>query len=319
MGNVLKKYDVISETWQTVGGAVTGDTLPIGSMLPYGNANPPAGWLVCDGSAISRTTYADLFSVIGTNYGEGDSTTTFNLPNKKGRVSAGYDSTNSKFNVVGKKLGEETHRLTLAELPQNIYLPYGQSGTTGKAAISNNVVYTNSDYQGQTAITCGGNGDSHNNIQPTEVDNWIIKAFQSSGVIANVAKIKTNSDNDVYSCNYINEKTDGSVLYEDETGINTTVNLNESVANYKYIDIFFRDDNNIYDTKRFFVKNGAWYTLQITQFEEASSNVVIRGKNIQLNADKIYNGKYCAVVLNASGNMLYWNNNIYICKVIGYK
>ena len=43
MGNVLKKYDIISETWQTVGGAVTGDTLPIGAMLPYGNTDPPAG------------------------------------------------------------------------------------------------------------------------------------------------------------------------------------------------------------------------------------------------------------------------------------
>ena len=182
-------------------------------------------------------------------------------------------------------------------------------------------LYTLNNEQGYPIgelVAAGGN-QPHNNIQPTEVDNWIIKAFQSSGVIANVAKIKTNSDNDTYSCDYINEKTDGNVLYEDETGINTTVNLNESVANYKYIDIFFRDDNNIYDTKRFFVKNGAWYTLQITQFEEASSNVIIRGKNIQLNADKIYNGKYCAVLLSASGNTLYWNNNIYICKVIGYK
>ena len=134
----------------------------------------------------------------------------------------------------------------------------------------------------------------------------------------NVKTTKTDSDTDVYSCNYLN-KFDGVILYEDETGINTTVNLKESVANYKYIDIFFRDDNNIYDTKRFLVKNGAWYTLQITQYNEDSSNVIIRGKNIQLNADKIYNGKYCAVLLSASGNTLYWNNNIYICKVIGYK
>ena len=65
----------------------------------------------------------------------------------------------------------------------------------------------------------------------------------------NVKTSQTNSDTDVYSCNYVN-KFDGVILYEDETGINTTVNLNESVANYKYIDIFFRDDNNIYDTKR---------------------------------------------------------------------
>ena len=215
----------------------TSDTLPIGTQVAYGGTVPPTGWLICDGSAVSRTTYAELFKVIGTSYGEGDGSTTFNLPN---------------------------------------------------------------------------------NIQPTEVDNWIIKAFQSIGVVGKVVNTKTNSDKDTYSCNYIN-KFDGVILYEDETGINTTVNLKESVANYKYIDIFFRDDNNIYDTKRFFVKNGAWYTLQITQYNEDSSNVIIRGKNIQLNADKIYNGKYCAVLLSSSGNTLYWNNNIYICKVIGYK
>ena len=60
----------------------------VGTIKGYNGATPPSGWLFCDGSAVSRTTYADLFAVIGTNYGAGDGTTTFNLPNWKSVVSA---------------------------------------------------------------------------------------------------------------------------------------------------------------------------------------------------------------------------------------
>ena len=54
---------------------------PTGSVIIWSTASAPAGYLICDGSAISRTTYANLFSVIGTTYGDGDGNTTFNLPN----------------------------------------------------------------------------------------------------------------------------------------------------------------------------------------------------------------------------------------------
>lgn len=53
---------------------------PLGAIIPYGGATIPEGWLECDGSAVSRTTYADLFAVIGTKFGPGDGSTTFNLP-----------------------------------------------------------------------------------------------------------------------------------------------------------------------------------------------------------------------------------------------
>ena len=53
---------------------------PIGAIVPYGGDTAPTGYLLCDGSAVSRTTYADLFAVIGTKYGSGDGSTTFNLP-----------------------------------------------------------------------------------------------------------------------------------------------------------------------------------------------------------------------------------------------
>jgi microcystin-dependent protein len=56
------------------------DTFPIGATTTYGGTTLPAGWLVCDGSAVSRTVYQALFNVIGTTYGEGDGSTTFNLP-----------------------------------------------------------------------------------------------------------------------------------------------------------------------------------------------------------------------------------------------
>lgn len=54
---------------------------PLGAILSYGGDAAPTGWLLCDGSAVSRTTYAQLFEVIGTKYGPGDGSTTFNLPN----------------------------------------------------------------------------------------------------------------------------------------------------------------------------------------------------------------------------------------------
>lgn len=56
---------------------------PVGAVTPYAGSTPPDGWLLCDGSEISRTNYARLFSVIGTTYGAGDGSSTFNLPNGK--------------------------------------------------------------------------------------------------------------------------------------------------------------------------------------------------------------------------------------------
>lgn len=191
----------------------TSDTLPIGTQVAYGGTVPPTGWLICDGSAVSRTTYAELFKVIGTSYGAGDGSTTFNLPNKKGRLSAGYDSTNSKFNAIGKHLGEETHTLTVAELPKDFpklqkSIAYDSGSTEAGFSAGEVKNYSSNEYKlklSQNVFTSTGNGEPHNNIQPTEVDNWIIKAFQSIGVVGKVVNTKTNSDNDTYSCNYINK------------------------------------------------------------------------------------------------------------------
>ena len=185
-------------------GGVSGDTLPIGSMIPYGKATPPTNWLVCDGSAVSRTTYAELFEVIGTSYGAGDGSTTFNLPNKKGKVSVGLNTSDSDFNAIGKTGGEKTHTLTINEMPSH---SHGQSLSgderSGEAYYDWNIGNVRTYTGGDLSKTAGG-GQAHNNLQPYQVDNWIIKAFQSSGVVGNVLNAESDSETDTYSCDYVN-------------------------------------------------------------------------------------------------------------------
>lgn len=189
----------------------TSDTLPIGTQVAYGGTVPPTGWLICDGSAVSRTTYAELFKVIGTSYGAGDGSTTFNLPNKKGRVSAGYDSSTPAYNSIGKHVGsnDHFHLLPIGSLQnQDNVAIVGSDGnykdTTVEAAYVRKSDATYSEITSSTNIR-KSYSDRASSIQPTEVDNWIIKAYQSIGVVGKVVNTKTNSDNDTYSCNYINK------------------------------------------------------------------------------------------------------------------
>lgn len=87
----------------------------IGSIIPFTGSVIPDGHLVCDGSAVSRSEYSDLFEVIGTNFGEGDGSTTFNLPNIGDRVIIG-DSLAHGFATTG---GEEEHVLNVGEIAEH--------------------------------------------------------------------------------------------------------------------------------------------------------------------------------------------------------
>jgi len=71
----------------------------VGAIKPWTKTTAPAGYLLCDGSAVSRTTYADLFAVISTTYGAGDSSTTFNVPNLQGKMPQGFDG--NTYNLAG--------------------------------------------------------------------------------------------------------------------------------------------------------------------------------------------------------------------------
>ena len=88
-----------------------------GSITMFAGSTAPTGWLMCDGSAVSRSTYSSLFEIIGTQYGEGDGLTTFNLPNLTGRVIIGA-SQNHPLSTVG---GEEEHALINDEMAEHYH------------------------------------------------------------------------------------------------------------------------------------------------------------------------------------------------------
>jgi microcystin-dependent protein len=90
---------------------------PAGVINMWATTTAPTSWLLCDGTAVSRTTYAALFAVISTTYGVGDGSTTFNVPNLKGKVPVGRDSADVSFDSMGETGGAKTHTLTSAEMP----------------------------------------------------------------------------------------------------------------------------------------------------------------------------------------------------------
>jgi microcystin-dependent protein len=91
--------------------------LPTGSIQLYAGQydNIPNGWLLCDGSAISRTTYEKLFDIVGTQFGTGNGSSTFNLPDLRAKFPRGATNTAD----AGATGGSDTHTLTVAEMPSH--------------------------------------------------------------------------------------------------------------------------------------------------------------------------------------------------------
>lgn len=155
---------------------ISGSSTPIGTITAYGGSTAPSGWLMCNGAAVSRTKYSLLFDVIGTIYGDGDGSTTFNLPDMSGKTAIG----SSASHVLGATGGEESHALTASELPKdyasifarlnssNVPNVYPRSGATHKTESED---YTPLSLSGNTGtdidvITFSGDGKAFNVMQP---------------------------------------------------------------------------------------------------------------------------------------------------------
>jgi microcystin-dependent protein len=156
---------------------------PTASVIAYAGSSAPSGWLLCDGAAISRTTYSTLFAAISTVYGVGDGSTTFELPDLKGRVIAGKESSDTRLTsggsginggTLGSTGGTETHTLLTAEMPAHTHTQDddAHSGSAGNEGSEVGAGWNSVGSQ-DTGET-GGDG-AHQNTQPTIVLNYIIK------------------------------------------------------------------------------------------------------------------------------------------------
>ena len=164
-----------------------GVTAPIGSVLDFAGTSAPTGWLLCYGQALDASTsteYQDLFDTIGNTYGGSDNTD-FVVPDLRGRVIAGQDDMGGTSadrltglsggvdgDVLGAGGGAETHTLTNGEMPAHNHevVAYTSAGNNTAFAAGNDSVGSKTPLTQST-----GNGNAHNNVQPTFVLNKIIK------------------------------------------------------------------------------------------------------------------------------------------------
>jgi microcystin-dependent protein len=202
-------YDVNGDLWWnnnsgtpvqvTAGNSIASASSPLvpsGVIWPYGGNSAPSGFLLCDGAAVSRTTYSALFAVVGTTNGPGDGSTTFNLPDLRGRVVVGAGTytdpvSGSITRTMGDVLGAEKHQLISAELASHTHTDSGHTHTNAyqgnvangggfTAAGNNNPPFSGGGANvpiasGTANIQNTGGDTAHNNMQPSNVQNYIIK------------------------------------------------------------------------------------------------------------------------------------------------
>lgn len=169
---------------------------PVGSIKVWPTNSPPTGWFACDGFAVSRTDWPDLFAVIGTSWGVGDGSTTFNIPNLQGATIVHRGG----WMPFGGSQGETSHQLTIDEMPSHHHTgstdPVGDHSHSYTVAATQTLPLAGGQYpepipSGQSGAQTGAAGGhshtfqtadagsswGHNNIQPSVGMLVIIKAL----------------------------------------------------------------------------------------------------------------------------------------------
>ena len=157
----------------------------MGTVISYAGTTLPAGYLATDGSAISRTTYSDLFTAIGTTWGAGDGSTTFNVPDIRGRNLIGSGAgTTTTARTVGQINGEENHTLTTAEIPAHAHsVDPPSTATDSQGAHTHTVTNSSSESAGSVtdpAATVGSDTAGNTGSSGAHTHSTDIAAFNSA-------------------------------------------------------------------------------------------------------------------------------------------
>jgi microcystin-dependent protein len=197
---------------------------PAGIVLPFAGSVAPQGYLLCDGSAVSRTDYADLFSAIGTVYGAGDGVSTFNLPDLSGRVVLGV----SQSHALGSTGGESTHTLTENELPAHTHtVPshgHADNITATTPVLTHTITQAVFKYNSPNRFTTGGSGMSDN--------------YCNNGTMSATASRSTNlavSAHAAASCTVSGSISDCAAFDTEQAGASDAHNNMQPYSVMKYI------------------------------------------------------------------------------------
>ena len=131
------------------------------------------------------------------------------MPDLQGKIPVGKDTTQNEFDTLGETGGEKAHTLTVEEMPAHKHLFKFTKEIADPATGSGEIFFGSTRAwnmgDNRNITEESGGGAAHNILQPYITLNYIIKAFQSAGTVANVSTATTTSDTDTYSCNYINQ------------------------------------------------------------------------------------------------------------------
>ena len=172
VGSVYHRYyaDGVWSSWQRHTNEM------VGEIKMWAGDTIPKGWLLCDGSEVSKTDYPKLYEAIGDLWGVSNSSSNFKLPNFTGRIPVGYASSDTDFNTVGKTGGEKKHTLTITEIPSHRH-SMGELWSAGPKG-SDARYMTSGSRKTMTRYTeYTGGGGAHNNLQPYAVIKYIICAI----------------------------------------------------------------------------------------------------------------------------------------------
>ena len=155
--------------------AIHQPSVPIGTIIDYAGSTLPDGYLECDGSAVSRTTYASLFAAIGTTWGTGDGSTTFNLPDLRGRTAIGA-GTGTAGGATAHSLGSKGGDERLQSHTHNVSCGWQDSAGVDRLAFGQKAGSYNARGLGNVDFIQSAGGGSQGNMQPFATVKKAIRA-----------------------------------------------------------------------------------------------------------------------------------------------
>ncbi len=190
---------------------------PVGSIMIWAGSTAPTGWLLCDGTADSTTTYSALYAVVGTTYGSGSGT--FLVPNLKGRIPVGLNSADASFDARGETGGEKTHTITTAEMPSHTHTFTGTAHNHTVDPTSFNTTSTGAHTHSVPAYTATGIGGA------TSTQTNDIAVYNSDGVSISRSTGSDGSHNHAIDVPITTSSSSTATGTNSSTGSGTAMNV----------------------------------------------------------------------------------------------